>query len=782
MTLSARICMVLTVLSLFSGSFGVYAQEDRSFDIKSGKRTFQELQEIAAAGTPERDTVSKGIKRATALRSDAHACVLDAEKELARLEPLIAAIKGPDETTASGDQGKIIVPKERKVVPKTLTRDLAQLEAQQEQAESRLAGCNLLLIQTDDLLEELSALQKRFLADLLSQRGLSAPALIWQVLKNSSAVGQQAWEAVNRFFDFSAISAQQKAFLFTMLVVMLAGGVVARRTLTSRVPPPRASFGSRLRFAVTHCLLRYAPLLLPAAAAYAVAEFLWPGHELPLLTEGARTLFFYSLALVAIRGVFASYAGGGPLVQLPERVVRHLPAQLKVFASLIMLSILANDLLDLTSRETLLTGFLHSLFLSLLIIVLMGITSSLAHFKETAGFHRLRVAAFLFWLFALGAGWLGYWNFSKYLAYGVFGTGLSLLALWIVDRTMADFYDGLNRGQHPWQAQLRWFLRLKPSEKIPGLIWFRLITWLLIWLCFILAALRFWGLSETGFALVTQYLVDGFHIGDLIIVPSKVLTGLLVFALLLSVVRWGRNTTELKLQQHTQLDAGARDALSSGILYAGFVAAILIGLSFVGVDFTKLAIIAGALSVGIGFGLQNVVSNFVSGVILLVERPVRPGDWVIIGNTQGFVTKVRVRATEIRTFDRSDVIVPNSQLISEQVTNWTLRDAYRRMVIPIGVAYGSDLQLVRDCLLNIARQHDDVVQDGPDLEPQAYFIAFEDSSLKFELRCYVRNAMRALSVTSDINFAIDKAFREAGIQIPFPHREVIIKGELPKPK
>ncbi|HEX7028270.1 MAG TPA: mechanosensitive ion channel domain-containing protein, partial [Gammaproteobacteria bacterium] len=331
-----------------------------------------------------------------------------------------------------------------------------------------------------------------------------------------------------------------------------------------------------------------------------------------------------------------------------------------------------------------------------------------------------------------------------------------------------------------WQSRLRWFLRLKPSEKIPGLIWFRLITWLLIWLGFGLVVLRFWGLSETGFALVTQYLIDGFRIGDLPVVPSKVFTGLLVFALLLSVVRWGRNTADLKLQQHTQLDAGARDALSSGILYAGFAAAILVGLSFVGVDFTKLAIIAGALSVGIGFGLQNVVSNFVSGIILLVERPVRPGDWIIIGNTQGFVTKVRVRATEIRTFDRSDVIVPNSLLLSEQVTNWTLRDAYRRIIIPIGVAYGSDLQRVKDCLLKVAREHEEVVQDGSDLAPQAFFISFEDNGLKFELRCFVHNAMRALSVTSDINFAIDKAFREAGIQIPFPHREVIIRGELPK--
>lgn len=777
MTLLARLCVVLTVLSLCS--FQARAEDNAAFDLKSGKRVLQELQAIAAQPSPGRDSVSKGTKRATALRSEAHACVLDAEEEMARLEPLIAAINGPDKAAAQ-DSGTATAANEKKTVPKTLAGDLAKLEAEQERAESQLAGCNLLLMQTDDLLRQLSTLQKRFLADQLSQRGLPAPRLVWQALTNSSTVGEQAWKAVKRFSDFGVISARQKTVLFAVLLVAAIAGFAVRRVLAPRVPGPRVSFGSRLRYTLVQSLLRYLPLLLLAAATFVFAGFVWSTHQLPLLTEGARILFFYSLALVAIRSVFAVYSGVEPLVRLPQRVVRHLPVRLKVFATVIMLGILANALLDLTSRETLLTAFLHSLFLSMIIIVLMGITSSLGHFKETAGFHRLRVAALLFWLFALGAGWLGYWNLSKYLAYGVFGTGLSLLALWIVDRTMADFYDGLNKGHHPWQARLRWFLRLKPSEKIPGLIWFRLITWLLIWLCFFLVALRFWGLSETGFALVTQYLVDGFRIGDLPIVPSKVLTGLLVFAVLLSVVRWGRNTTDLKLQQHTQLDAGVRDALSSGILYAGFAAAILVGLSFVGVDFTKLAIIAGALSVGIGFGLQNVVSNFVSGIILLVERPVRPGDWIIIGNTQGFVTKVRVRATEIRTFDRSDVIVPNSLLVSEQVTNWTLRDAYRRIVIPLNVAYGSDLERVRDCLLKIAGEHEDVVGDGSDLAPLALFMGYGEGALKFELRCFVRNAMRALTVTSDINFAIDKAFREAGIRIPPPQREIVIKGELPR--
>ncbi|HEX7026792.1 MAG TPA: hypothetical protein VF268_06090, partial [Gammaproteobacteria bacterium] len=421
MNLLARLSVVLTALSLCLVSFPVHAEAESALDLKSGKRTLQELQALATGSSPERESVSKGIKRATVLRSEAHQCVLDAEEELARLEPLIAAINGPDETGAGNSELKDTAPKERKAVPKTLARDLAQLEAEQEQAESRLAGCNLLLMQTDDVLQQLSTLQKRFLADLLSQRGLSALQLIWQVLTNSSSVGEQAWNAVNKFSDFGAINAQQKIILLAVLFMAVIAGFAVRRVLPSRVPVPRHSFGSRLRYTLVQGILRYLPLFLLAAAMYMFTALVWSTTELPLLAEGARTLFFYSLALVAIRSVFAHHAGVEPLIRLPERVVRHLPAQLKLFATVIMLGVLANALLDLTSRETLLTAFLHSLFLSVIIIVLMAITSSLGHFKETPGFHRLRVAALLFWVFALGAGWLGYWNFSKYLAYGVFG-------------------------------------------------------------------------------------------------------------------------------------------------------------------------------------------------------------------------------------------------------------------------------------------------------------------------------------------------------------------------
>ena len=205
------------------------------------------------------------------------------------------------------------------------------------------------------------------------------------------------------------------------------------------------------------------------------------------------------------------------------------------------------------------------------------------------------------------------------------------------------------------------------------------------------------------------------------------------------------------------------------------ISAALIALSIAGVTFQNLAIIAGALSVGIGFGLQNIVNNFVSGLILLFERPIRTGDWIVVGGVEGHVRRISIRSTQIETFDHADVIVPNSDLISGNVTNWMLRDNYGRVRIPVGVAYGSDTQRVKEILLRVAREHPLVVSNSRVVsDPYVLFLSFGDSSLNFELRAHVRHVDRRLTVLSDLNFAIDDAFREAGVEIPFPQRDLHI--------
>ena len=192
-------------------------------------------------------------------------------------------------------------------------------------------------------------------------------------------------------------------------------------------------------------------------------------------------------------------------------------------------------------------------------------------------------------------------------------------------------------------------------------------------------------------------------------------------------------------------------------------------ISYVGFDFSSLAIVAGALSVGVGFGMQSIVNNFVSGLILLAERPIKVGDWIVVGEDQGLVHSISVRATVIETFDRSNVIIPNSQLILQTVRNWTLHNNTGRISISVGVPYESDAERVRDILLEAARAHPQVLSTP---EPFVLFKDFGDNALQFVLLAYIANVTGHNVVQTDLRFAILKAFRANGIEFPYPQTDV----------
>jgi small-conductance mechanosensitive channel len=210
------------------------------------------------------------------------------------------------------------------------------------------------------------------------------------------------------------------------------------------------------------------------------------------------------------------------------------------------------------------------------------------------------------------------------------------------------------------------------------------------------------------------------------------------------------------------------------LVHYGFVlVGFLFALGALGFDLKNVTIIGGALGVGIGFGLQNVVNNFVCGLIMLFERPVRVGDTIELGGLWAEIKKIGLRSTVVRTFDAAEIIVPNSDLISNQVTNWTLSDRVVRRIIAVGVAYGSDVPLVTETLMECATASSKVLRMP---EPQVLFRDFGESSLDFELRVWASNVDDMLRVESDLRHEIDRRFREAGIEIAFPQRDLHIRS------
>lgn len=377
---------------------------------------------------------------------------------------------------------------------------------------------------------------------------------------------------------------------------------------------------------------------------------------------------------------------------------------------------------------------------------------------------------------AVGALWLGYYNLSTFLFSGIFSTLLVLLFGWLAIRIPNEIFDGLDEGTAPWQQRLRTQLRLEEKQIVPGLFWVRLAHILSVSGLVIVLLLRIWGTSDQTLKLTLMKLSGGFEIAGFLIDPLRILSGLLLIAVLISLTQVFKRYLSETWLHRTNLSRSAREATITVSGYVGVLIAILLGLAVAGIQFSNLAIIAGALSVGIGFGLQNIVNNFVSGLILLFERPIRRGDWVKIGEAEGIVKDISIRSTLIQTFDRSEVVVPNSELISGQVTNMFLQDTFGRIIIPIGVAYGSDTDLVMKLLREVAEAHPKILQNKPDMGISVYFRHFGDSALNFELRCFIENVDARLSVTSELNLAIDKAFREANIEIPFPQRTVHLES------
>ncbi|MCP5365505.1 MAG: mechanosensitive ion channel family protein [Hyphomicrobiales bacterium] len=309
----------------------------------------------------------------------------------------------------------------------------------------------------------------------------------------------------------------------------------------------------------------------------------------------------------------------------------------------------------------------------------------------------------------------------------------------------------------------------------PKMLAYSLLDPLLVLLgIYILAPI--WGLARADLTRWVGDMLAGFSIGGVTISIIDLAFALIIFFLTIAITRLLRNILSERILANTKLDAGIRNSLAVGVSYVGIVLAFLLAAAVLGISLSNLAIVAGALSVGIGFGLQNIVNNFVSGLILLVERPLKVGDWVVVGDQEGYVKRINVRATEIQTFERSAVIVPNSEILSSALINWTHKDITGRVEVRVGVAYGSDTTMVRDTLMSCAESHPDVL-NWP--RPYVLFLDFGDSSLDFAVRAYVRDVERRLTVGSDLRFAIDQAFRERNIEIPFPQRVVHMENTAP---
>jgi len=427
---------------------------------------------------------------------------------------------------------------------------------------------------------------------------------------------------------------------------------------------------------------------------------------------------------------------------------------------------------ELASDQSLMRITLVSLMIFALIPVLNKSTSL---FMEDGQYGAIRFMGYSALALSFISELSGFHNLSSFILNGFILTLFSTYFLWSLLALTENTVKWINGSTNLVGIRIRSAMDLTRDAGKSKLAIYQLFFDASFWIIYLSILIRVWDPTGTLVETLSSYATDGIPMGDIRVIPTNILAGIIAFTILAGLTGWVKRWIDKRWLRQITPDRGARDALVTVVGYTGFSISALVGLSISGVNITGIAVVAGALSVGIGFGLQAIANNFVSGIILLFERPIKAGDFVSVGDVEGFVRKISIRATEIETLDNQDMLIPNSELISGRVTNWVLHNPYGRLIVKIGVAYGSDIEKVAAILEDSANQHEQVISDGRASPPKALFMGFGDSSLDFELRVRITDIKRRYDVLSDLNFSINQRFASEKIVIPFPQRDLHIR-------
>ena len=728
------------------------------YDIDAASKSLTDIENILKRQRYNEKKLKEFANQITDIEADAASCVTEFEKQHADTQAGLDSLGEP-------------APKESPEV----SRKRRDIEKQLVALDKQLGSCRVLVIRSGELHLAINDATKDLLATRILARGPNFFTLLEENLNKSELWVTLGDKLIKHLGGLQLLLFWHWLILSVLLILSIGIATLISRNLQHRIRSKHWDEGYTGRFACAfittfvHYLPHFAGSISAAIFFYILARDL---DSTPLIGLVIQWLPFYFLLIAFVRLLFSPPAPATLFLDIPAPLAAALARRLKFLVLLIYLGFLLFSTIFMHHLPVSLFLMARDIYAAFLLLNLIWAFALFMQLSEQTAMRWLTGLVHLSLLFALIAEWSGYRNFAQVLTQGVLGSMVALGTTLLLSQLFRDLYNNLDYGRHPWNRRLRQAMGLGPGDTMPGLFWLRLITVVTLWLLFGYVMLQAWDVSDTIILNIQTALTKGFTIWSLEIVPARFASAIITIAVILTIGGWFRKRMESSWLKHTHLDRGAREATVTITGYIVVTIAIITGLSVAGFNFQSIAIIAGALSLGIGFGLQNIVNNFISGLILLFERPIKTGDWIAVGNTEGYVKRIRIRSTEIQTFDRADVIVPNSELISSQVTNWMLHDTRGRARIPVGVAYGTNTQKVKEILEKVAMDHPSVVNDGSSPNPKVLFRGFGDSSLDFELRCHIKDIDERLGVISDLNFAIDAAFRENGIVIPFPQRDV----------
>jgi potassium efflux system protein len=673
-----------------------------------------------------------------------------------------------------------------------LQQERAGVEARIEQLEEVTRPLQLLQSRIEELGNALTERRRNLLTDRLLDRSRSLFDIsLWQ----------DAVEALPRLFTrlqtilsswWGLISEKAGPALGVVIVLGIAGVVAMARPMRKRF----LGFTRRNNDIAPTPLRQYLGALWIALSDVVVVSFgvsiiylsLKVLDVMPLLVQDLLHVIIAGLLIFAItngvlRAMLAPARSKWRLLALPDGPAEQIVTLSRLGLIFFAVGFVINGVLDILAASLALS-VVNTMIMVLgtslcLLLAVRQLSTGLPDNEETEGLQgrnglwRLLIPAlFITSLISIISTVLGYVGFGEFLVIQIIRIlvilGFLHLLLNTVDIVLSN--EGSQTGPFTHWMQSSFGMKRQSAAQFGALLT-GIMQLLLIFFGAIMIFAPF-GFETRNVLSAARQAVTGFQIGNISISFTAILGALALFAVVLVLVKALQRWLDKRYLPYTQMDDGLKSSIRTIIGYIGFIIAAVIAFSYVGLNLENVAIVAGALSVGIGFGLQSIVSNFVSGLILLAERPFQAGDWVVIGGEEGHVKKVSVRATEIETFDRSTVIVPNSDFISGTVKNWVHGTRFGRINIPIGVSYSSDPEQVRDLLLEVANDHPLILSDP---EPRVIFNDFGASSLDFLLQAYLADISAALTTRSELRFAICRIFKENGVEIPFPQTDIHLR-------
>lgn len=776
-----KICLVSFVLLLSIFSDHLSAQTNQATPI--AQQLLQWNADLAqsnkAVADPDIDdeTLKHLREHLNGMRNDAISVHDQIAAEITPLNSDLTALGPPPAKDAPAELDSIARKR------KALDTQLALINGQAKEVE-------LLISNIDVLLDQLSDLRIHRFTQKTFTRGLSALAPdVWQraipeiqtKVTNLSAL-LKSWTSQENYEVFKPKILHLFIAVCSVLAIIWPFSRWFYRQFGRTPDVQKPTYVEILRAALAVGFVRCLKPMSMTATAYLVLEheFEWTQNAHDFALSAFKALSMIIVTAAVSRAMLAPSKGHWRLMPLNDTDARYVHRVIVglawVFALDLVLdawSDVGGGSLELTILRKFVVGLLIAGFLLALVVRRQLWRMDIQHrrkINDKATIWRgLRTLMGLLVLVIPVSAIAGYVSLSRLLGTQIVLTGGLYVLVGVVIALCSELIEELLSQETEIGGKIRQNLELTDDGCELLVFWIKVAVISIIYIGAVLTMLVIWGAGGEDLSAWLYNALLGFSLGGVNISIATIFFALVLFSVVLLLTRLLQRFLEQVILPRTRIDVGIQHSVRAAIGYIGFIVAAGFALSIAGVDLSKLAIIAGALSVGIGFGLQNVVNNFVSGLILLIERPIKVGDWVVVNDMQGYVKNINVRATEVQTFDRASVFIPNSNLISNPLLNWTHADKTGRVVVPVGVAYGTDTRKVQKLLIEVAEAHSSTLTT---MAPSVLFKGFGDSCLNFELRAFVKDVDKVATVSSDLCFEIDAAFRREGIEIPYPQQDV----------